>query len=469
MSRTGGPGLLFRSQNLDIHDDGPSLKKTNSNISALSQKKVGGNLGSRKALHDISNSGLGFHNEGSSVKKPRDVIPKTSQKKVGGSRKALQDLSNSLPARQEAAKKTKNLIREEHNVAEERCLHNSKQCTAARHAEMDHKNYDTIVFGNDLLHPDTSQRSKKSADFGPTPLKNLDLEPIPELHTSAETDWCPSPIRLDSPPSSASLYELPDLKKSVPREREVELTIPNQTLDTRLNGPAVTITTDSLSKASQNKVGGVLAIREPLQDILNSSSLCNMAATMNLTEEVPDFLDEGFLHDHSKCIAAHKAQMESNFYDAFLFDHGLSSPDALPKTKEAEAASDSSPMYLEYEEILELPMFSNVEWCPSPIHLDSPPFSPSRNNPNPEHHHFLSVPHFPCITSTPMMSDDDAEEPEDPKAVVAFSIPDLAPGMRKKMMLMTSLKGFYKQVRVKGPESYVTIQHKMSRCNTKRC
>ncbi|KAF5201657.1 hypothetical protein FRX31_008756 [Thalictrum thalictroides] len=52
------------------------------------------------------------------------------------------------------------------------------------------------------------------------------------------------------------------------------------------------------------------------------------------------------------------------------------------------------------------------------------------NNPNPEHHHFLSVPHFPCITSTPMMSDDDAEEPEDPKAVVAFSIPDLAPGMR---------------------------------------
>ncbi|KAL5714786.1 hypothetical protein ACHQM5_016698 [Ranunculus cassubicifolius] len=151
MSRAQGPGLFFQNENLNIHNEGgPVRKKTNNSISKTSPKKVGKN---RRALQDLSNSGLvnkkqnlKSRKEGSFVKKRSDN--KTSQKKVGGNRKALQDLSNSLSVHPNAATKKKNLSRGEFSVPEERFLHNLQRCTTSRKAEMDRNIHDEVLLAH---------------------------------------------------------------------------------------------------------------------------------------------------------------------------------------------------------------------------------------------------------------------------------------------------------------------------------
>lgn len=64
-----------------------------------------------------------------------------------------------------------------------------------------------------------------------------------------------------------------------------------------------------------------LGSRKALQDITNTSSLGQRAATKkNLN--VGNVVEEGFLHDHNKCTAAQKVQMDHDLYNALLSEHG---------------------------------------------------------------------------------------------------------------------------------------------------
>ncbi|KAL8545087.1 hypothetical protein ACS0TY_005328 [Phlomoides rotata] len=115
-------------------------------------------------------------------------------------------------------------------------------------------------------------------------------------------------------------------------------------------------TADSKSKTSKQgaKNGGFsLKSRKALNDITNKSSIhteassqkkksdnkkCNIVGDGHShhhafegeprlkkkvsANEKPDIAEEGFLHDHNKCIDAHKAALEISFYDTVFPGHG---------------------------------------------------------------------------------------------------------------------------------------------------
>ncbi|KAF9588162.1 hypothetical protein IFM89_007851 [Coptis chinensis] len=338
MSRVRGPGSVFQNQNFDIPHEG--LKK-----------------------------------------KIDSSILKTSQKKVGGGRKPLQDISNASSNRQKGTttkKKGLNVAKEEFNIADERFLHDPKKRIAAQKAEIEQNLRDTVLFEHGLLQSDTSPKSEKPKAASTSSVQRyLDLESIPEVQVSGKSVWCPSPMQLDSPLPSASIYELPNL--AMLREPEAGVTFQNQNLDFHHEGPASNKMTSSMFKDSQKKVSSG---RKQLQDFSNCSSIHQEASTRmsNFSEDF-NVAEEGFLHDHSMCIAAQKAQMEQDHYSAFLFDHGLLDSDiseSSSNAKEAvEAALGSSRRFLELEPIPELQVCAEDDWCISPIQLDSPPFSPS--------------------------------------------------------------------------------------------
>ncbi|KAK9153647.1 hypothetical protein Sjap_001127 [Stephania japonica] len=136
--------------------------------------------------------------------------------------------------------------------------------------------------------------------------------------------------------------------------------------------------TSSVSKTV--KGGKALGNRKPLQDISNSSAITNDASKRKKNQEKNEknILQEGFLHDHKKCVEAQRAGMDKQLFDAFLSEHGLLSPcPTSPKSKEPEAYIASAPRFLELELVPELPtMDDDVAFrCSSPIFCDSPPRS----------------------------------------------------------------------------------------------
>lgn len=380
MSRTQAPGLIFQNENVKFHNEGPAVKKTGNTISKTSQTKGGGN---RKALQDLSNSvvpktqSLAIHKEGSVPKELSDGVSTTFKKKGGvNNRKPLQNLSNSLSIHRDVAGKKKNLAGDDINVFDERFLHNSKQCREISKAEIDQNTYHEVLLEHGLLDPDTSSPLRESEASTASPPKNLELEPIPELLISTNSDSPLSSSRLYSLPPSASFEELPELKTSVPKAQAAEITLHSQIFVhdkglsvKKMNG---TMPRDAEKKVEQRALGS----RKALQDITNTSSLGQRAATKkNLN--VGNVVEEGFLHDHSKCTAAQKFQMDRDLYNALLSEHGLLNLEASPEKNDMVAVTcDSPPRYLDLEEIPELPMSAMIDLCPSPDLLDSPLFSP---------------------------------------------------------------------------------------------
>ncbi|KAL8527438.1 hypothetical protein ACS0TY_005337 [Phlomoides rotata] len=164
-------------------------------------------------------------------------------------------------------------------------------------------------------------------------------------------------------------------------------------------------TADSKSKTSKQgaKNGGFsLKSRKALNDITNKSSIhteassqkkksdnkkCNIVGDGHShhhafegeprlkkkvsANEKPDIAEEGFLHDHNKCIDAHKAALEISFYDTVFPGHDSS--DQI--VEEAKGDPD-----LELEEIS---MSEFSDWFKprstsppsSPIHHRDSPFA----------------------------------------------------------------------------------------------
>lgn len=166
---------LIQDQNLNVHYNG--APKSN-NVSKAPKK---GGIGGRKALNDISNSGMPSalqlskkHNsmdvisigEDPCISKTAFSISKPTEKTQTCGRKALSDLTNSgKPSVQKILKKTeakKKLIAvaEEHlpnAIGEEGFLHNHQECIKAQRKARD---MDLEYFFKTVgLHADTSVKS----------------------------------------------------------------------------------------------------------------------------------------------------------------------------------------------------------------------------------------------------------------------------------------------------------------------
>ncbi|KAL7151916.1 hypothetical protein ABFS83_04G063500 [Erythranthe nasuta] len=158
---------------------------------------------------------------------------------------------------------------------------------------------------------------------------------------------------------------------------------------------------DGKSKTSKpvSKKGGVLLeSRKALNDITNKSSIhieassqhntsrnkkCNhvveaeaLSKKKSSVNEKLNIAEEGFLHDHSKCIEAQKATSELHFWDTVLPGHD-SANIKKELTKIDPEISSTSSSYIELEE-LSMSEFSDWFKSPpsSPISLDSQPPSP---------------------------------------------------------------------------------------------
>ncbi|KAL3850165.1 hypothetical protein ACJIZ3_012047 [Penstemon smallii] len=157
---------------------------------------------------------------------------------------------------------------------------------------------------------------------------------------------------------------------------------------------------DGKSKSSKpipKKGGAALESRKALNDITNKSSIHDEASSLNkglqknksnivkdgclrnnvseaevhlkkktsLKEKV-NIAEEGFLHDHSKCVEAQKASMELNFWDTVLPGHDS----ADWETNEAKSDVDIGSVDC-YTELEELSMSEFFVW------FESPPSSPT--------------------------------------------------------------------------------------------
>ncbi|KAL9169189.1 hypothetical protein ABFS82_04G064200 [Erythranthe guttata] len=158
---------------------------------------------------------------------------------------------------------------------------------------------------------------------------------------------------------------------------------------------------DGKSKTSRpvSKKGGVLLeSRKALNDITNKSSIhieassqqntsrnkkCNhvveaeaLSKKKSSVNEKINIAEEGFLHDHSKCIEAQKATSELHFWDTVLPGHDSANINKELTKIDPEISSTSS-SYMELEE-LSMSEFSDWFESPpsSPISLDSQPTSP---------------------------------------------------------------------------------------------
>ncbi|KAK9127816.1 hypothetical protein Syun_016613 [Stephania yunnanensis] len=164
------------------------------------------------------------------------------------------------------------------------------------------------------------------------------------------------------------------------RVRAPGLILQTENIDLPPKGATAKNITTSISKTV--KGGKALGNRKPLQDISNSSAITNNTSKRKKNQEKNEksFLQEGFLHDHKKCVEAQRAGMNKRLFDVFLSEHGLLSPGpSSPKSKEPEVYIASSPRFLELELVAELPTMDDVVFrCSSPIFCDSPPSSPSQ-------------------------------------------------------------------------------------------
>ncbi|KAF6157682.1 hypothetical protein GIB67_037255 [Kingdonia uniflora] len=146
--------------------------------------------------------------------------------------------------------------------------------------------------------------------------------------------------------------------------------IQNENLNARVEGASVGLKSTQASKA-QNKaaVGG----RKALANITNSKKPCPQKASKADTSKYFDIAQEGFLHDHRKCIDSQTQPMDMDQLWRSLGieeDFPLETPSLRPLSEQAKADFGSPPRYLEYIEIPELS--PPRPWIPSPIRSPSP-------------------------------------------------------------------------------------------------
>ncbi|XP_021813255.1 protein PATRONUS 1-like [Prunus avium] len=203
-------GHLFQDQNLIVHSHGASLGGKGDTF----RKQRKGELGARKPLGDLSNSGKPALTQASKKQVSKEMVHDASNKKAFSkasdkvqtrSRKALSDISNSqAPLVQKKHNMKLSVVAEEAicpgAIAEERFLHNHEECIKAQTQSMDMDHF-LMTLG---LHKDSCKNlaspwaaPASSSQFEPeSPPRYLELEEMNEL----EPSWLSE--KLDSPPFS---------------------------------------------------------------------------------------------------------------------------------------------------------------------------------------------------------------------------------------------------------------------------
>ncbi|KAB2093415.1 hypothetical protein ES319_A02G093100v1 [Gossypium barbadense] len=223
-SRTVG---LIRDQNVNVHYNGASLVGK-ANIATAPRK---GGIGGRKPLGDLSNSVnptlnqtskkenskiLSFTEKETSVSKlahdssKKKSVSKASEKVQVGGRKALSDISNSGKPRLKETSKLTILAEnpsEPEDIAKEGFLHNHDECIKAQKKAISTNEFLRILGLEDFSKPESAKGTRMPNEMPMSPSRYLEVKEMSELLME---DWSPRKCKLSkklntAPPSPEPL------------------------------------------------------------------------------------------------------------------------------------------------------------------------------------------------------------------------------------------------------------------------